>query len=35
MIINNNLQKNLVNLKQNIDLIIDSNSLTDLQIESF
>lgn len=35
MIINNNLQKNLVNLKQNIDLLIESNSLTDLQIENF
>lgn len=35
MIINNNLQKNLANLKQNIDLLTDSNSLTDLQIESF
>lgn len=35
MIINNNLQKNLVNLRQNIDLLIDSNSLTDLQIENF
>lgn len=35
MIINNNLQKNLVNLKQNIDLLIDSNSLTDLQLENF
>lgn len=35
MIINNNLQKKLVNLRQNIDLLIDSNSLTDLQIENF
>lgn len=35
MIINNNLQKNLVNLRQNIDLLINSNSLTDLQIENF
>lgn len=35
MIINNNLQKSLVNLKQNIDLLIESNSLTDLQIENF
>ena len=35
MIINNNLQKNLVNLRQNIDLLIESNSLTNLQIENF
>lgn len=35
MIININLQKNLVNLRQNIDMLINSNSLTDLQIENF
>lgn len=35
MIINDNLQKNLLDLKQNIDLLVDSNSLTDLQIEKF
>lgn len=35
MIINNNLQKNLLSLKQNIDLIVNNNSLTDLQIENF
>lgn len=35
MIINNNLQKNLLSLKQNVDLIVNNNSLTDLQIENF
>lgn len=35
MIINNNLQKNLLDLKQNIDIALKSNSLTDLQIENF
>ena len=35
MIISENLQKNLLNLQQNIDLMIRNNSLTDLQIESF
>ena len=35
MIINENLEKNLLNLQQNIDLITKNNSLTDLQIESF
>lgn len=35
MIINNNLQKNLVTLRQNIDLLIENNSLTNLQIENF
>lgn len=35
MIINNNLRKNLLELKQNIDFALKSNSLTDLQIESF
>lgn len=35
MIINEKLQKNLLSLKQNIDLIVDNNSLTDLQIENF
>lgn len=35
MIINNNLQKNLVTLRQKIDLLIENNSLTNLQIENF
>lgn len=35
MIINEKIQKNLLNLKENIDLIVDNNSLTDLQIENF
>lgn len=35
MIINENLEKNLLDLQQNIDLIMKNNSLTDLQIESF
>lgn len=35
MIINENLQKNLLRLKQNVDLIVTNNSLTDLQIENF
>ena len=35
MIINKNLQKNLLELKQNIDFALKSNSLTDLQIEKF
>lgn len=35
MIINNNLQKKLLDLKQNIDIALKSNSLTDLQIENF
>lgn len=35
MIINNNLQKNLVTLRQNIDLLIENNSLTNLQIQNF
>lgn len=35
MIINENLQKNLLSLKQNVDLIVTNNSLTDLQIENF
>ena len=35
MIISENLEKNLLNLQQNIDLMIRNNSLTDLQIESF
>lgn len=35
IIINNNLQKNLVTLRQNIDLLIENNSLTNLQIENF
>lgn len=35
MIINENLEKNLLNLKQIIDLVIKGNSLTDLQIENF
>lgn len=35
MIINEKLQKNLLNLKQNVDLISNCNSLTDLQLENF
>ena len=35
MIISENLEKNLLNLQQNIDLMIRNNSLTDLQIERF
>lgn len=35
MIINEILKNNLLNLRQNIDLLIKSNSLTDLQIENF
>lgn len=35
MIINEKLQKNLLNLKQNVDLISNCNSLTDLQVENF
>lgn len=35
MIINENLEKNLLKLQQNIDLVMKNNSLTDLQIESF
>lgn len=35
MIINDKLQKNLLNLKQSVDLIVNNNSLTDLQIENF
>lgn len=35
MIINENFKKNLLNLKQNIDLIYENNSITDLQIEKF
>lgn len=35
MIINKNLQKNLLNLKQNVDLLVNSNSLTDFQLENF
>lgn len=35
MIINNNIQKNLQELKQNIDYALKCNSLTDLQIENF
>lgn len=35
MIINKNLQKNLLELRQNIDFALKSNSLTDLQIEKF
>ena len=31
MIINENLKKNLLNLKQNIELILDNNSLTNIQ----
>lgn len=35
MIIDENLQKNILDLQQNFDLILKSNSLTDLQIEKF
>ncbi len=35
MIINEKLQKSLLNLKQNVDLISNCNSLTDLQVEKF
>lgn len=35
MIINENLKKNLLNLKQNIELILDNNSLTNIQTERF
>lgn len=35
MIINEKLQKNLLNLKQNVNLISNCNSLTDLQVENF
>lgn len=35
MIINDNLQNNLLDLKQHLDMITKSNSLTDLQIENF
>lgn len=35
MIINEKLQKSLLNLKQNVDLISNCNSLTDLQVENF
>lgn len=35
MIIDENLQKNILDLQQNLDLILKSNSLTDLQIEKF
>ena len=35
MVISEKLQKNLLELKQSLNLIIDNNSLTDLQIENF
>lgn len=35
MIINNTLKKNLLSLDQNIKLLLDSNSLTDMQLENF
>ena len=35
MIINENSKENLLNLRQIIDCLIKSNSLTDLQIENF
>jgi len=35
MIIDENLQKNILDLQQNLDTILKSNSLTDLQIEKF
>lgn len=35
MVISEKLQKNLLELKQSLNLIIEKNSLTDLQIENF
>ena len=35
MIINNNFKKNLLSLGQSIQLALNSNSLTDLQLENF
>lgn len=35
MIINEKLRKNLIDLQNNLNLIINSNSLTDLQLENF
>lgn len=35
MIINDNLRKNCLNLKQYIELITENNSLTDIQLENF
>ena len=35
MIIDKKMQNNILNLQQNLDLILKSNSLTDLQIEKF
>ena len=35
MIINDNLEKNLLELRQELDLILRNNSLTDMQIENF
>ena len=35
MIINDNLGKNLLGLRQELDLILRNNSLTDMQIENF
>ena len=35
MIINDNLYKNLSSLKQCLDIVLDYNSLTDLQLENF
>lgn len=35
MIINEKIYKSLINLKQQIEKVLNSNSLTDLQIESF
>lgn len=35
MIINNNFKKNLLSLDQSIQLALNSNSLTDLQLENF
>ena len=35
MIINNKLEKNLLKLRQELDLILGNNSLTDMQIENF
>ncbi len=35
MIINEKLRKNLLDLKNNVDLVLKNNSITDLQIENF
>lgn len=35
MIINNNFKRNLLSLSQNIELLLNNNSTTDLQLENF